>query len=341
MREVAVLHGEADDGYRQMSEALVAVRLAIRRARVTGLLDFDAERRLVKAACALSFGDRTYRRIVADAVSDGLPSAVGESFLGRVRHERVDAKRADAHLLLHHLGRDEGAPPEAASQRMPMTSFLLRWQRSAPTIRVAGVPVSDLATLTAAQVFGTGYEALHRRIVLRELTGLPVDTDPAELAGSALRVAQSRGLIGPDRDVLPEGFHYWLDGPERQLPPDEAALLAMVRSFRWAPNVRVVEPVVEALAGTEAWTTAQRIVARAVRCNEKLATLRPTFNPHYIADARLRAWVGRRWGVAEPTFALLDRGFGGQADLRVRGAMFAPLDSVEPVESFPVPSGHV
>ncbi|RFS45622.1 TfuA-like protein [Micromonospora craniellae] len=335
--EVAVLHAEAEDGYRQMSEALVAVRLAVRRARVTGLLGPDEERHLVTTARRLPFGDRTYRRIVTQAVADGLSPTTGEALLGQVRTGGVDAKRADAHLLLHHLRHYTPGLPPAAAERMPMTSFLLRWQRSAPTTRVADVPVSDLAALTAVQLFGTDYPVLHRQIVLRELTGLPAQADPGEVAAEALRVARVRGLLGPETDPLPASFHHWLDETERQLPAGKAALLALVRSFRWTPNVRIVEPIVAALAGSEAWVTAQQTVARAVRCNEKLAAIRPTFNPHYIADAKLRAWVGRRWGVSEPVFALQDRGFGGQADLRARGAMFAPLDSVEPVASFPVP----
>ncbi|MBX7270073.1 hypothetical protein KIF24_31325 [Micromonospora sp. Llam7] len=342
--EVALLHAEADDGYRVMSEALVSVRVATRRARVAGVVTAADEKHLCAVAKSLAFGDRTYRRITAAAAADGLPTSTAKDFRDFVAGRDTDVKRRDALALLARLAaspRDSG-PPLPDGQPMPMTSFLLRWMRSAPVASVLDTGVSDLATLTAVQLFAEDYPALHRRLILGELLRCtappngpkpitPGEDDQSRLTERALDAARRRGLIPHLVTEVPTAFRHWLAPEELSLPPDEALTRAMVRSFRWSPNVRVVEPIVEALAGTEAWHRARELVARAHQCNARLAELRPTFNAHYIADAKIRGWVAHRWGVTDPTTAMLDRGFGGQPDLRARATMFLPLDRMEPI----------
>lgn len=342
--EVAVLHGEGETGYRAMTEALVAVRVATSRARRHGVITGDDERAVVAAGKELPFGDRTYRSILSSARDRGLSAGAAESFTAYLRSGQQDVKREDALRLLRLLRTPAAGAAAASVAGVPMTSFLLRWIRSAPTRLVDGEPVSAMATLTACQVFADDYPALQRRVVLRELVRAELGeatlsgvNDAEEVASLACEAARRRGLLpDPDADTgdLPAGFTAWLAPGERDLPRKEAALRVLTRSFRWAPNVRILEPLVDRLSDTEAWALAERQVARSQQFNAKLAAVRTSFTPHHLSEVKLRGWVMGRWRADHLPTALWDRGFGSEADLRTRAAMFLPVDVLEGVPPF-------
>lgn len=356
--EVAVMHAEADSGYRAMNEALVSVRVAARRARESDIVTAEEERLLVTTAKRLFFADRSYRLILESARSGGLSAKAAASFADYVASTKDDVKREDAELLLDELGRaqgdpaarphhDEPAPPAGSARVVPhmeMTSFLLGWIRSAPKAIVDGERVSDMAALTACQLFAADYPALHYAVLLRELVrgelGAAVaprdDDDLATWELLACEAAARRGLIPTEPREIPESFVTWVSEAEREGPVQHAIARALVRSFRWAPNVRPVEPLVDALDGTEAWTMAQRQVARASQINARIAAMKPSFNAYYISDAKLHAWLLKRWETTSLRYTMQDRGFSSDADLRGRAAEFLALDSLQGVPSFSV-----
>ncbi len=352
--EVAVLHAEEDLGHRQLSEALVNLRFGLRRARRSGLLTAFEEAALVEALRAMPFGQRSPAAVRAELAARGADRDHAEAVVSVLRSPEANAKKADAELLLRRLavapaGRSEPAHAAEPPGRMPMTSFLLRWIRSTPGAQVDGIPVSDLAALTACQVFAPDYPELHRDLVLRELVhcelgpgsaGGPIDV-VADLAVSA---AATRGLInGLGPRVIPPAMAAWLTSDELLLDPTEALPRALARSFRWTPNVRIMEPIIDVLRHRPVWAQAQQLVARAAACNQRLEQVKPTYNPHYIAEAKLRAWLMARWQPPSADHlpaALWDRGFGTLADLRARAAMFVPLATMETVDDLHVgPAG--
>lgn len=343
--EVAVLHAEAEDGHRQLSEALVNLRLGVRQARREGLLAAADEQAVLDALRSRPFGERSVG-LVRSLLTERWHGDTGRAAAAAAAVGAVNVKRADAERLLHRLAAPPSRSPESRSSgaepgmaTMPMTSFLLRWLRSTPAAGPAGGGVSDLAALSAIQTFSPDYPPLHRDVVLRELVRCEVGDAAATgptgaVAARAVEAAVARGLARSG-DALPEPFAAWLGPGEEELEPDEALLRALARSFRWTPNVRVAEPIIEVLRTWPVWEQAREVVARADACNARLERIKPSYNPHYIADAKLQAWLLRQWDLTGserlPT-ALWDRGFGSLTDFRGRAAIFVPLATVESVD---------
>ena len=342
--EVAVLHAPAEAGYRPANEALVSIRAAASRARRNGVLTAEDEDLLTRAAKALAFGERTYPAVTQAAVGLGLPAAAAEAFLTYLAAHPCDLKREDAQALLRTIACSRTAlPGSPAAQPMPMTSFLLRWIRSAPAARIDGQPVSVMDTLTACQLFADDYPALHYRVLLTDLVEgelggtVPLPGRDAGLADweeLACAAAAARGLIPATPAAVPPVLAPWLTDDERNGPVRPAIARALVRSYRWEPNVRPIDPLVDLLSGTPAWPRAQAEVARAARLNAELAAIKETYNPHYIPDSRLRDWLTARWQAPDLRTAMLDRGFATNADLRARAAPFLPLDAAHGVQGF-------
>ena len=105
-----------------------------------------------------------------------------------------------------------------------------------------------------------------------------------------------------------------------------------MRSYRWAPNVRPVEPLIEAARASPVWVVAERRAAEASRLGARLFAHNPAYNPHHIADARIEQWLRDLWGVDALSFAMLDRSFGSAGDLRARAAPFLPLARTRTLE---------
>ena len=107
--DVALTHGPQELGYVPFTEALVDVRATLGEMLSMGAVDSSTERRLLDAAQALHFTERTVERIAECA---GYPPAVAANFLELYETFRVRAKQADALKLVHAM---EGFPPETAS----------------------------------------------------------------------------------------------------------------------------------------------------------------------------------------------------------------------------------
>ena len=342
--EVAVLHAPAEAGYRPISEALVSIRAAASRARRNGVLTAGDEDLITGAARNLAFGERTYPAVTQAAVRLGLPAAKAEAFLAYLAAHPCDLKREDAHALLRTIASSQPVPPcPSVTQPMPMTSFLLRWIRSAPAAWIDGQPVSVMDTLAACQLFADDYPALHYRALLTDLVegelggtvSLPGrDAGLADWEELACAAAAARGLVPVAPAVVPPVLAPWLTADERNGPVRPAIARALVRSYRWAPHVRPIDPVVDLLSGTPAWQRAQAEAATAGRLNAELAAVKEPDNPHYIPDSRLRGWLTARWQAPDLRTAMLDRGFSTYADLRARAAPFLPLDAAHGVQGF-------
>lgn len=162
------------------------------------------------------------------------------SFADYVEGARDDAKREDAELLLEelgkalaspngrrHLGTRSHAPQEGHHlPRMEMTSFLLRWIRSAANTPVDGEHISDMAALTACQVFAADYPEFHYAVLLRELVrdelggaALPREEDEPTWERLACEAAARRGLISSCAREIPDQLAGWLSETERKGAP--------------------------------------------------------------------------------------------------------------------------
>lgn len=100
--EVAVAHGNADDGYRVISEAMVNIRRTLDHAVTSGVLDAGDAAGLVRLAKARFYPDRSWPQLLSDAEESGMTrSAAG--LRTWLPSGRIDQKRLDALDLLDLL----------------------------------------------------------------------------------------------------------------------------------------------------------------------------------------------------------------------------------------------
>jgi hypothetical protein len=98
--EVAVLHGPAELNYPSVTEALVNVRANLSRAQAQGVLSREARRLVLQSAAAVYYKDRTWERILAAAVQNGMAAEDAASLKGWLKTNSFDLKRRDAGSLI-------------------------------------------------------------------------------------------------------------------------------------------------------------------------------------------------------------------------------------------------
>ena len=167
--EVAVLHGDAEAGWRSLSEALVNVRATLRRAVRDGALDRGAAGTVLAGAAALPYEQRRWEAILhLEAGRLGEEAAEALRPYGGAR--RVDLKRLDAESCLVAVARSLARPREQEPRpAAPRTLWLDGWLRSArpPAADGALRQASDDRALSACRLLAPDYAAEARSVVVR------------------------------------------------------------------------------------------------------------------------------------------------------------------------------
>lgn len=101
--EVALTYSQDESGYRPLSEPMVNIRATFRRARDAGVIDDGQTDALLQLAKQLFFPERTFARILRDALAVGIPASVLERLEHVIACEYVDLKRLDAAALLRAI----------------------------------------------------------------------------------------------------------------------------------------------------------------------------------------------------------------------------------------------
>jgi hypothetical protein len=319
--EVAVSHSTAEHDYRPMSDALVSIRVTARRARRLGCIDASLERMLIRKAAALPFHQRLYRAVEREALAAGADPAQCAAFVRFASEQQADVKCQDAERLLRRLAapRDADARSAQRPRRFPKSRRVARWIADAQREEIDGTRVSELAVLAFCRAFADDYAQLHRRLALRAIGARSSQAAPAqpasagELEDAALLAARRQGLVlGVDPPRLAPELGAWLTADERRANPRDAAIRALVRSFR-SPAGRATDPLaLDVLRGTRAFRVAQQHVARCQQFNARLTERDPQHRPDRISSQRVNSWFAGRWGVPATAeafeLALLDRG---------------------------------
>jgi hypothetical protein len=217
--EVAVVHGDADTGYRALSEAMVNLRATLSRAAQANVLTCEVRQRLESLAKAMFYPDRSYSQLLVRAAEAGLPKGELEAFARFVVVNRVDQKRADAVSLLHAV-RDCCAkgelsePPTFSFQHTEGWDQAVDWAETLPPLSLPSWDVA--AELVSAEVRLAGSEGrailasgFNRAIagILARRTRAARDKDKiAKLDQSMRRRADARA----DNGSVGEAFERWL-----------------------------------------------------------------------------------------------------------------------------------
>ncbi|KWV32762.1 TfuA-like protein [Micromonospora rifamycinica] len=267
--EVAVVHGPAEDGHRILSEPLVNMRIAMRRAVAAGVL-VDAEADRLLGLCRdLPFRRRSYRALECTAPPDA--AAAVDRFLTWHRRDPWDAKGADARLLLAMAAADAAELSPAGPGDQPIdnlhTRFLDSWRSRHAGAAVGGHWVSERDVAAVLMLLHPESPARHRRAVLAGVA----EVDPSDPAlddravdDRAAEVARERGLLA----VGPVGRD-WLTGAEQGLDPREAALRVLVRAFGVSSyRSLALWMVAEPLRAPAQVAAARQVAATAMSLNE-------------------------------------------------------------------------
>ncbi|HEX6508075.1 MAG TPA: TfuA-related McrA-glycine thioamidation protein [Chloroflexota bacterium] len=209
--EVALIHTDADDDYRPLSEPMVNVRATVRRAVLEGVIDDATGRQLVAIAKAMYFPQRTFPAVFERAVEAGIPASAIASVQAFVATSYVDLKREDALALLRTV-RDLPQPLPPLERPFTMTRshlFKAQYDRDR-TVRHREVDVTlaaigDYTALHAPDFNELNFAALNRTLVtvLASLLEVQVSDDEVNLERRRFRLKQ--GLTADDALIA------WLD----------------------------------------------------------------------------------------------------------------------------------
>ncbi|OOK67694.1 tfuA-like family protein [Mycobacterium kansasii] len=132
--EVAMVHGEPEDGYPVFVDALVNIRQTLARAVETGLLSAQLAADLVETAGRTPFTMRTWDRLLA-----ALEVPERSCLAKQLTASRVDIKHADAVVALRNIV--DGQDGVATRPGPPPTVWSVRWkQRWEPRCRSPSPP---------------------------------------------------------------------------------------------------------------------------------------------------------------------------------------------------------
>ncbi|MCP3144694.1 TfuA-like protein [Pyxidicoccus xibeiensis] len=205
--EVALLHADAEHGWRPLTVPLVNVRHAAETARAARVLGRDDARALVEAAEALFYQERTWPRLLEDVTPRWKPSTRA-AWSAWFPSGAEDLKRKDAIACLQAAAEwvASGAPTQEGARQSP--SSLVRRRRLVDDVtRLPGRTVSSgrvLESLREAPDAVALAEAGLRRALLAghaRTLGLRV---------SAAEVAEEEASWWNERRVAPGKREAWL-----------------------------------------------------------------------------------------------------------------------------------
>lgn len=125
--EVAVVHGPADQGYREMSDAMVNIRDRCRSATSGGVVSRRVARRFVDVAKGLFYPERQWPRILADSRAAGIRERDISAMASYLKREKaLSLKARDAIALLQRVDAftTRGPKPFRARTRTERTKYI-------------------------------------------------------------------------------------------------------------------------------------------------------------------------------------------------------------------------
>jgi hypothetical protein len=147
--EVALLHGDAESGYRTLSEPLVNIRATVTAAVRSNCLTNGQAEAFIEHARQLHYVDRCWPGLLNSSATARWPYAVIQRLAGFVATRRRDIKRADARTALRLAGRlRAAAPPARPAATVPTSALGLRKSARALHTTVPGpdgpAPVTEI-----------------------------------------------------------------------------------------------------------------------------------------------------------------------------------------------------
>lgn len=192
--EVAVAHGLAEIDFRCLSEAMVNIRATLASAEAAGLIAPSTHAALVRIAKALVYPERSYPRLLRQAIEESLPAEELRALQDWLPLGQINLKRQDALAMLRRM-RVLVTPdlaPKRVEYHLAHTTF---WDDLILSAGIAGdgpdndpTMIATDAILDELRLRGVSYLDTQHRALLRHL---------------ALKEAQRLGYRGPE-DAVPK-----------------------------------------------------------------------------------------------------------------------------------------
>ena len=103
--EVAVIHGPAEFGYPNLSEAMVNIRRTLADALAAGIIGLRTKMELEEIGKGIFYRERVYAKVLEEARARGLPDSELSAFETWLPIGRVDQKKEDARAMLRTIRR--------------------------------------------------------------------------------------------------------------------------------------------------------------------------------------------------------------------------------------------
>jgi hypothetical protein len=198
--EVALSHGDASEGFRPHSEAMVNIRATLEHARAEGVIDGTQHDALVTHAKSLYFPERTWARILKVAGDSGLEGGAIQGLTSVVASGGVDVKRSDAiELLTRVRDGDYQVPPHGPFVSLTTSHMFQAFlERDRRIERDSGVTSAEAivrhAALNRPDFEDVRGAALDRMTLTALAPMLGVEVDAAEIEAETIRFRSARGL---------------------------------------------------------------------------------------------------------------------------------------------------
>ncbi|MDZ4719100.1 MAG: TfuA-like protein [Roseiflexaceae bacterium] len=102
--EVAVIHGPAENGFRQLSVAMVNIRATLVQAEQQGIISRVTHSALIEIAKRRYYAERSYKQLVRDAAEEKLDENEITQLRDWLPSGQIDQKRIDALAMLQIMG---------------------------------------------------------------------------------------------------------------------------------------------------------------------------------------------------------------------------------------------
>jgi hypothetical protein len=311
--EVALTHGDADDGFRPYTIPLVSIRFGagwlVRRSQLTAA-EADAA---VQLASDIHFSHRSERQLAEAGREAGLDRAVTLLLASLRTGKPGDVKELDARAAIASLSRGPRLVPRGVTEAigsLPRSGYEARYASGLPLVPASAITHETL--LAFAQLFTEDFPMIHQQYVTEMILARSRyrgGTDPVAVAVQLGAWPAARA----DRDEAVAAMT--TPGERATLPRHELELRTLVRTFRLAPSNAVYYGIPEAL---QVWHPLGELVAG---CEKALSAARLAG----LADPTASAAVPGRlveetfrqlWQAEDLTSEILDRGFTGGPDFR-------------------------
>jgi hypothetical protein len=205
--EVALLHGPGAQGWRPLTVPLVDARRALEEARAAGLITAREAGRLLRAAAAIFYQERSWGRLIEAARLPAATAAALRRFLPRApSQKREDAASTLRAALDYARARRAGAPPPPPPQRPPPPTQARRLALDATRARIGEGEVAGrevLAALTARPDAGRlAADGLGRLLLAAQARAFGLYVDEAEVADAGRRWLAGLGVPASRRDLF-------------------------------------------------------------------------------------------------------------------------------------------